>query len=595
MSLLRALRTLLLFPAVVTWAGPVHAHGGEDHRAPTVAAPQSNTPRAVATSENYEIVAVLKGGHLLIYVDRFADNSPVTGAELTITADGQQIKAKPTPEGVYVIEAGTLEKPGRHELLFELKDGAAGDLLIATLEVLRELASTSVAPQGISLLSRARDAVLSLTPAMASISLGSATVFGLLAVLWRRRRTANHKAAPSTSQEPAGHHADGSESDGVAKLRAKLGGRAAAAVVLLALLVAHAPDVMAHGDEDHGDAKSPVAVSGDAPRRLPDASVLLPKPSQRLLEVRTVPTRETSTQPSRSFVGRVIADPDRFGVVQSTLGGRITPTEGGLPKLGQAVKAGEILGYVAPYIAAIDRSDAAQTVGNLEQEIALAESRLARAKRLFATNAGPGVQVEEREIELDGLRKRRAAISATTTKPEPLVASIDGVVAETKVVTGQVVEPKDILFEIIDPSSLWVEAFAFDQSAPQSYSEASATAQNGSSFKLVFIGRSRALRQQSTVLQFAIEDPPTSLNVGMPVTVLVQEGEPVKGIVLPKTAIVRAANGEDVVWQHKEPERFVATTVKVSSFDGDRVLVQGGLKPGERVVVQGAELINQVR
>lgn len=602
MSLLHALRTLLLLSAVVAWAGPVYAHGGEDHSAQAVAAPQSNTPRAFATSENYEIVAVLKDGHLLIYVDRFDDNSPVTGAELTITADGQQIKAKPTPEGVYMIDAGALEKPGRHELVFELKDGAAGDLLIGTLEVPRELASTSVAPQGISLLSRiesapsgAGDAFLNLTPAQTSISLGSVAVLGMLVLLLRRRRTANSKAAQSISQEPAGHHADDSESDGVAKLRAKSAGRAAAAAVLLALIVAYAPKAMAHGDEDHGDAKSPVAVSGDAPRRLPDASVFLSKPTQRLIEVRTVQAMETSTQPSRSLAGRVIADPDRFGVVQSTLGGRITPAAGGLPKLGQAVKAGEVLGYVAPYIAAIDRSDAAQTAGNLDQEIALAETRLARAKRLFAVNAGTGVQVEERQIELEGLRKRRAAIALSTTKPEPLVAPIDGVIAATKGVAGQVVEPKDILFEIIDPSSLWVEAFAFDQSAPQSYSGASATTQDGSSFKLAFIGRSRALRQQSTVLQFAIENPPVSLNVGMPVTVLVQEGDPVKGIVLPKTAIVRAANGEDVVWQHEEPERFVATAVKVSSFDGDRVLVRGGMKSGGRVVVQGAELINQVR
>ncbi|MEO7158538.1 MAG: efflux RND transporter periplasmic adaptor subunit, partial [Vicinamibacterales bacterium] len=276
-------------------------------------------------------------------------------------------------------------------------------------------------------------------------------------------------------------------------------------------------------------------------------------------------------------------------------GGRVTPPAEGLPKLGQAVKAGQLLGYIAPYIAAIDRSDAAQTAGNLDQEIALAQSRLERAKRLFAVNAGTKVQVEERQIELKGLEGRRAAITVNTTKPEPLVAPIAGVIAGTKVVTGQVVEPKDILYEIIDPSSLWVEAFAFDQSAPETLSDASATAQNSASFALKFVGRSRALRQQATVLQFEIENPPASLNVGIPVTVLARAGDAIKGIILPKTAVVRTSNGEDVVWQHKNPERFVATPVKVSNFDGERVLIQGGLKAGERIVVQGAELINQVR
>jgi RND family efflux transporter MFP subunit len=295
------------------------------------------------------------------------------------------------------------------------------------------------------------------------------------------------------------------------------------------------------------------------------------------------------------LAGRVIANPDKFGVVQSTLGGRITPPAGGLPKLGQTVKSGEVLGFVAPYIAAIDKSDAAQTAGNLDQEIALAEARLARAKRLLAVNAGTAVEVEEREIEVDGLKKRRSAINVITTKLEPLIAPIDGVIAATKVVAGQVVEVKDVLYEIIDPSSLWVEAFAFDHSGSQAFSGASAAAQDGASFNLTFIGRSRALRQQSTVLQFEIVKPSASLNVGMPVTVLVHEGDPVQGIVLPKSAIVRSSNGEDVVWQHEAPERFVAKTVKVSSFDGQRVLVERGLKAGERIVVQGAELISQVR
>jgi len=73
------------------------------------------------------------------------------------------------------------------------------------------------------------------------------------------------------------------------------------------------------------------------------------------------------------------------------------------------------------------------------------------------------------------------------------------------------------------------------------------------------------LRQQSSVLQFAIESPPASLNVGMPVSVLVKGGDPVTGIVMPKTALVRTSSGEDIVWQHDNPEHFVATPVKVSS------------------------------
>lgn len=613
------LSTLVLL-AFMSWTSPALAHGGEDHGTPTAEMPASNQPRAIAASEDYEVVAVLKGGALLIFLDRFADNSPVTEAKLTVTVGSTELHPELTKDGVYRLQSNLFAQHGKHDLIFAIEDGSKSDLLITSIDIPAHAAvaapgardSNSTVDSFVSALSSAvarLKTVLS-TASPTQISIGVGILIGvplLLSVLRRRRRAETVATAEAVNSNSNAAEAEGTR-DGssgkaatyqtrVTQLRSRPGDPAAAAALLLLFgaAVLPAPKAIAHGGEDHGEANQPVVSQGDAPRRLPDASVYLPKPTQRLLEVRTLQTQETKTQPRQSLVGRVIADPDRFGVVQSTLGGRITPPKSGLPKLGQAVKAGDVLGYVAPYIAAIDRSDAAQTAGNLEQEIALAESRLVRAKRLFAVNAGTRVQVEEREIELEGLKKRRTAIAGTTTKPEALVAPIDGVIAAVKVVAGQVVEVKDVLFEIIDPSSLWVEAFVFDQSVPQVFSDTTAAAQDGASFKLSYIGRSRALRQQSTILQFAIENPPQSLNIGMPVTVLVQQGDPVNGIVLPKTAVVRGSNGEDVVWQHAGPERFVAAPVKLSSFDGERVLVLRGLEAGQRVVVQGAELINQVR
>jgi len=586
----------LLLAVTLALISPAFAHEGHDHGSPIVEVPTTNQPRATAVSEDYEIVAVLKGDALIIYVDRFADNSPVTQARLAVTIGSSDLEPELMPDGVFKLRANELLLPGKHELVFSIQEASKSDLLITSLEV--PGAPQAVFPRANATRLVASDFAALISTVTSEITLPQVVALGggifglaLLALFVRRRRKAvalNMDDAGSASRE-----SEASERS-VSKFRPKSSGPAAAAAIAL-LLIMPVPKAIAHGDEDHGAERPAMATTGDAPRRLPDASVYLPKSSQRLLEVRTLQAKEATTQPSLSFVGRVIANPDRFAVVQSTLGGRVSPPATGLPKLGQSVKAGEVLGYVSPYIATIDRSDAAQTAGDLDQQIALAEIRLERAKRLFATNAGTRVQVEDREIELKGLEKRRAALKATTTNPEPLVAPIDGAIAAVKVVTGQVVEAKDVLYEIIDPSSLWVEAFAFDQSAPPEFSEASATAHNFAPFKLTFIGRSRALRQQSTVLHFAIENPPASLNVGMPVTVLVREGDAIKGVVLPKAAVVRAANGADIVWQHKEPERFIAAPVKVSSFDGERVLVMGGLKTGERIVVEGAELINQVR
>ena len=134
-----------------------------------------------------------------------------------------------------------------------------------------------------------------------------------------------------------------------------------------------------------------------------------------------------------------------------------------------------------------------------------------------------------------------------------------------------------------------------DANGPQTFVSASASTQDGLTIPLRFIGRSRTLRQQATVLQFEVEGAQPALNVGMLVRVTTQAGEPVSAIVVPKSAVVRAANGEDIVWRHTDAERFVATPVKTAPFDGENLRIESGLKPGERVVVRSAELINQVR
>ena len=67
----------------------------------------------------------------------------------------------------------------------------------------------------------------------------------------------------------------------------------------------------------------------------------------------------------------------------------------------------------------------------------------------------------EGELELEGLRRRRDVIRETRIEPETLRAPIDGVIAISRAVSGQVVQAQDLLFQIIDPASLMVEALVF--------------------------------------------------------------------------------------------------------------------------------------
>ena len=359
-----------------------------------------------------------------------------------------------------------------------------------------------------------------------------------------------------------------------------------------------ATTAMARGQEGeaHGkDAKSTKLPTADAPQRLPDGTVFVPKPSQRLLEVRTTLGKPEKASRAVNLIGRVIADPNRGGVVQSLNGGRVIAPEKGLPRVGQAVRKGDVLALVEPALPQADRTTISERAGEIEQQIAVAETKLNRVRPLAERGIVPQSQILDAQTEIEGLKRRREIVGRTRIEPEALRASADGVIASTKVAAGQVVQAQDVLFQIVDPKGFWVEALVYNELNPAQIREASATASDGTPLKLAFQGFSRALQQQASVVQFALLDPPASINVGQPVTVIATDGASVEGIIMPREAVVRGGNGEPMVWRHTDPERFEPRPVRTEPFDATRLLIRAGVSPGERIVTRGAELINQIR
>ncbi len=87
-------------------------------------------------------------------------------------------------------------------------------------------------------------------------------------------------------------------------------------------------------------------------------------------------------QRSIELPGRVIPDPNASGYVQTALGGMLSPPPGGFPRLGTTVKQGDVLACGPPPLQAIDVSDMRQKQGELDQQIAIVQRRLARQESL---------------------------------------------------------------------------------------------------------------------------------------------------------------------------------------------------------------------
>ncbi len=128
---MRLVLTLLVIAFTSTaLAGPGHDHGPAPSSGSSVAAPRFGTH-----SDLFELVGVLEAGELVLYLDRYADNEPVTAAEIAISGDALKSVATAAPDGTFRVKADALAKPGRHALVFTIAAAGEQDLLEGTLEV----------------------------------------------------------------------------------------------------------------------------------------------------------------------------------------------------------------------------------------------------------------------------------------------------------------------------------------------------------------------------------------------------------------------------------------------------------------------------
>ena len=365
----------------------------------------------------------------------------------------------------------------------------------------------------------------------------------------------------------------------------------AACQILSAALLTLAAPAWAGEGHDHGDA-APV-VSGDGPKRLPDGSVFLPNPAQRQIGVRTREVTEGELPRSLELQGKVVMDPNAGGKVQALVAGRLEAGARGLPSVGQSVKKGDVLAYVVPSSGAIERSNQASALAELRAARALAEKRLARLQELSDTV--PRKDIEAAQSELSSLSERMAAVSGGLNNRDALVAPVSGVIASSNAVAGQVVDARELVFEVVDPTRLRIEALAYDAAVVSDVAGAT-LALGTDTVALRFIGAARSLREQALPMLFQAEGQALSkLAVGQPVKVYVQTATRVKGIRVPAQALLKSPANQTVVWVKTAAERFEPRTVTTEILDGASFAVMSGLKAGDRIATQGASLINQIR
>jgi hypothetical protein len=369
--------------------------------------------------------------------------------------------------------------------------------------------------------------------------------------------------------------------------------------------------VGAHEGHDHGapdSARDPTpaaaCAAGQAATRLPDGSLFVPKPIQRLLGIRTARAEPGDWPDTFTLSGHVIPDPNASALVQAPLRGCIELPEEGLPLLGASIREGQVLAYLVPVLDAVDRTDLQAEVAELDERIEKLARNLIRLRQL-GDNA-PRQEVEETETEHMSLTARRRAIADSFGARVPLTAAVGGVLASCNASPGQIVAGGETLFTVVDPQRLLIEALLYDTDHATHFTSASATTTEGRILSLTPLGSGYKLRGHALALQFRIEpdppgptpgsqQPPDQLVVRQPLTVVATMFHGSTGLRIPSAAVQRGPDGAELVWVHVQPEHFRPQRVQVRALGAGDSVVTAGLAAGERVVSDGAALLGQVR
>ncbi|MEO8118586.1 MAG: hypothetical protein ABI606_04590 [Rhodoferax sp.] len=123
--------------ALTAWAGG-DGSDGHTHAAqvPVVSAPISAaSPRITTETDQFELVGVLEGKVLKLYLDQFGTNTPVTKAQIEVESGAWKAVATEVSPAVYAVPVELLTKPGKHPLAITVQAGDVSDLMNATLEV----------------------------------------------------------------------------------------------------------------------------------------------------------------------------------------------------------------------------------------------------------------------------------------------------------------------------------------------------------------------------------------------------------------------------------------------------------------------------
>jgi membrane fusion protein, heavy metal efflux system len=311
-------------------------------------------------------------------------------------------------------------------------------------------------------------------------------------------------------------------------------------------------------------------------------------------------TERVSEKPLKGSVrlmGTVISDPSGYARLQATQSARvINHPDYPLPLPGQAVKRDQVILAVVPTLTKVESTDQKNTLYKTESEITQKHKEVERLQKLgqFAAKK----DLENAQAELERALKQKEEITNQTFKPELLKSPLDGFISDLHVRPGEIVTSDKTIVEIVDPTKHLIEALVFDPDVANQitggYVRLPLNPNNTIPVKILGISPKVNREDQSIHIQLKPDKIDPEIKLDMVVEVIGELKETKPALVVPRKAIIEDIQGS---WAfiHTNPETFEPRKVRVKRTIEDMVEIEEGLNVGEKIVTEGAYLLNQAK
>ncbi len=294
------------------------------------------------------------------------------------------------------------------------------------------------------------------------------------------------------------------------------------------------------------------------------------------------------------------ANQDRLARVAPRVAARIVKVTA---NLGHRVKAGQSLAILdstevgeahSDYLQARSELDVAraafQRAGKLQAEQIIAQKEYLRISGEFE-RASAAFRATENRMRILGVaptsRDDNTVISAF-----PLRSPFTGTIIEKHAVLGELADPEKSLFTVADLSTLWIEADIYEKdlgrvkTGSPSTIRVSAYPDTAFQGKLTYISDVVDSETRTVKARIEVPNPDKKLKPQMFASARIDTTTQQQVMVLPADAVT-LIEGKPSVFVH-EHDAFEIRSVQTGDRLGNMIVIDGGISPGDRVVVAGA-------